>query len=149
MPLTKPGNMTWIKKLKKRNHGRGIREPKTKTRKIKQSLLTVRTEIDNWWKRRLDEKEVFECYMDFREGRDIVGQMPWPDAVSLHALHSDFQTATGVYLSRASFAYYWHKASGIRRGESKPFRILDEDGHTLMYTSRTMYDISGCIRRES
>lgn len=137
-------NMGWAPKVRRMNRGRGNRRPTTKGDRSRDHKLFVASEIKNWWTRRVDNHQVFEATGDLtEEGYDYIGELPWPDFVCLTALHIDFQSSTGVTLSKLSFAYEWHKASGIPKGKCITKKLKAEDGSLLFDKGLTFYDISG------
>lgn len=143
MPITKRGNTTWLQRLRKMNRGRAPRVPRAKTYSGKLSRLEMAVHIENWWKRRTDERVIFETISDVAEPMiDYRGDMPWPKYVSLSALHYDFQSSTGVYVNRYTFGHILREISGGFDSKTFSYAVKDRNGEPMLFRSRTYYDMS-------
>jgi len=143
MPMTQRGNLTWLQKMRRMNRGRAPRPPRTKTDTYRAANAEIAIEIENWWKKRLQEGIVFGATADTVEPLvDYRGDMPWPKYVSLHALHVDFQASTGVSVARYFFSGVFRKLNNKPKSKTFNYSVKDRDGQALLFRTRTYYDLS-------
>lgn len=104
----------------------------TKRRAYAEQQRDERVAVQAWWRTAVVQQRIFVSSFP-TEKVDYVGKLPWPDMVSLRALHHEFVANTGTSISRLAFGVKLREAMGKRRG----------DGNSrYQFHTYTQYDIS-------
>jgi len=82
-----------------------------------------------WWDKKISSGLVSTHVHTWRYGVEYLGNLPWPNMVSLQALYEDFCYEYGdkIQLPKGSFYHYFRKTVIVPNKETKRVRHKIED----------------------
>lgn len=96
-----------------------------------------------WWRRKLESGVLFNRPELMKKGLDYIGELPWPDEVSLRALRLDFVRSCpdAPDMTKMRFARLFRAASLVSSSRLRDTSLKKENGKVFMYTMGTFYHI--------